>query len=47
VRDGANAIALDVYRNDTSNRTGYLTLNMVDWNPPSPDNWTDFSSPRS
>ena len=40
VRDGANAIALDVYRNDTSNRTGYLTLNMVDWNPPSPDNWT-------
>ena len=40
VRDGANAIALDVYRNDTSNRTGYLTLNMVDWNPASPDNWT-------
>lgn len=40
VRDGANAIALDVYRNDSGNRTGYLTLNMVDWNPASPDNWT-------
>jgi hypothetical protein len=39
-RDGANAIALDVFRNDSSNSTGYLTLNMVDWNPPSPDNWT-------
>jgi hypothetical protein len=40
VRDGANAVALDVSRNDTSNKTGFLTLNMVDWNPPSPDNWT-------
>jgi len=40
VRNGRNAIALDVYRNDSSNRTGYLTLNMVDWNPASPDNWT-------
>src|SRR4051812_12629466 len=40
VRDGANAIALDVFRNDVSEDTGYLTLNMVDWNPPSPDNWT-------
>jgi hypothetical protein len=39
-RDGANAIALDVFHNDTSNRTGYLTLNMVDWNPPAPDGWT-------
>jgi hypothetical protein len=39
-RDGANAIALDVFRNDSSNSTGYLTLNMVDWNPPAPDNWT-------
>lgn len=39
LRDGANAIALDVFRNDTSNR-GYLTLDMVDWNPNSPDNWT-------
>src|SRR5262249_837742 len=39
VRDGANAIALDVFRNDTSNR-GYLTLDMVDWNPDSPDGWT-------
>jgi hypothetical protein len=39
VRDGDNAIALDVFRNDSSNR-GYLTLDMVDWNQPSPDNWT-------
>jgi hypothetical protein len=39
VRDGDNAIALDVFRNDSSN-SGYLTLNMVDWNPESPDNWT-------
>jgi exo-1,4-beta-D-glucosaminidase len=39
-RDGANAIALDVFRNDSSNSTGRLTLNMVDWNPPAPDNWT-------
>ena len=40
VRDGANAIALDVFPNDTSYHTGYLTLDMVDWNQPSPDNWT-------
>jgi exo-1,4-beta-D-glucosaminidase len=40
LRDGANAIALDVFRNDTGNRTGYLTMDMVDWNPDSPDNWT-------
>jgi exo-1,4-beta-D-glucosaminidase len=40
VRDGDNAIALDVFRNDSSNSTGYLTLNMVDWNPEPPDNWT-------
>jgi hypothetical protein len=39
VRDGANAIALDVFKNDSSN-SGYLTLNMVDWNPEPPDNWT-------
>ncbi|MFL6144882.1 MAG: glycosyl hydrolase 2 galactose-binding domain-containing protein [Labedaea sp.] len=39
LRDGANAIALDVFRNDTSDR-GFLTLDMVDWNPNSPDNWT-------
>jgi hypothetical protein len=39
LRDGANAIALDVFRNDTSNR-GYLTVDMVDWNPDAPDNWT-------
>ena len=39
LRDGANAIALDVFRNDTGDR-GYLTLDMVDWNPDSPDNWT-------
>src|SRR5205085_7909409 len=40
VRDGENAIALDVFRNDASSRTGYLTLDMVDWNPKSPDGWT-------
>src|SRR5437588_3596151 len=28
VRDGENAIALDVFRNDASSRTGYLTLDM-------------------
>jgi exo-1,4-beta-D-glucosaminidase len=39
VRDGANALALRVYPNDTSN-AGYLTLSMVDWNPPSPDGFT-------
>jgi exo-1,4-beta-D-glucosaminidase len=39
VRDGDNAIALDVYKNDTGD-DGYLTLDMVDWNPKSPDNWT-------
>jgi len=43
VRDGENAIALDVFPND-SDESGYLTLNMVDWNPPSPDNWTGSSS---
>ena len=37
VRDGANAIALDVYPNDSSERTGYLTVDMNDWNPASPD----------
>ena len=40
VRDGANAIALDVFRNDSKHRTGYLTLDTVDWNPAPPDNWT-------
>jgi hypothetical protein len=40
VRDGANAIALDVFKNDVSEATGRLTLNMVDWNPAAPDNWT-------
>lgn len=40
VRDGVNAIALDVFRNDVSSATGYLTLNMLDWNHPSPDNYT-------
>jgi exo-1,4-beta-D-glucosaminidase len=39
LRDGANAIALDVFPND-SNTRGYLTLDMVDWNPAPPDNWT-------
>jgi exo-1,4-beta-D-glucosaminidase len=47
VRDGANAIALEVFPNDSSNATGYLTLNMVDWNQPSPDNWTGLQfAPR-
>ncbi|HEV8555533.1 MAG TPA: beta-mannosidase [Actinophytocola sp.] len=40
LRDGANAIALDMFRNDTSENKGFLTLDMVDWNPDSPDNWT-------
>lgn len=40
VRPGANAIALEVAKNDTSEATGYLTMDMVDWNPKSPDNWT-------
>ncbi|GAA0940127.1 glycoside hydrolase family 2 protein [Virgisporangium aurantiacum] len=39
-RDGVNAIALDVFRNDVSSATGYLTLNMLDWNHASPDNYT-------
>ena len=39
VRDGPNAIALRVFPNDSSN-AGYLTLSMVDWNPPSPDGFT-------
>jgi exo-1,4-beta-D-glucosaminidase len=40
IRDGANAIALEVFPNDSSTRNGYLTLDMNDWNPPSPDKWT-------
>src|SRR5439155_23121127 len=60
VRDGANAIALDVFHNEAgdngpgddhdgddeagdhhhSDEGGYLTLNMVDWNPPAPDDNT-------
>jgi hypothetical protein len=40
LRNGANVIALDVFRNDTTEKTGQLTLDMVDWNPKSPDNWT-------
>ncbi len=40
VRDGANAIALDVYPNDSSEETGYLTVDTNDWNPPSPDRLT-------
>lgn len=39
LRDGANAIALEVFPND-SGESGQLTLDMVDWNPSSPDNWT-------
>src|SRR5207253_10440257 len=40
VRDGANAIALDVFRNNSRSFGGFLTLNMVDWNPVPADNWT-------
>lgn len=40
VHPGDNAIALDVAKNDTSEKTGYLTMDMVDWNPKSPDGWT-------
>jgi hypothetical protein len=40
LRDGTNAIALDVYHNDASSSTGYLTVNMLDWNPAAPDNYT-------
>jgi exo-1,4-beta-D-glucosaminidase len=40
VRDGANAVALDVFPNDSKSSTGYLTLGMLDWNRPSPDNYT-------
>jgi hypothetical protein len=39
VREGADAITLDVYKND-SGEDGYLTTDMVDWNQPSPDHWT-------
>ena len=51
VRNGANAIALDVAKNedefnsDPSKPAGkHLTLNMVDWNPPSPDRYTGLQS---
>jgi len=42
VRDGANAIALDVSRNDSDitkfdTPMRYLTQNQVDWNPMAPD----------
>jgi exo-1,4-beta-D-glucosaminidase len=47
VRSGANAIALEVVKNDdefntdpTQAKSKHLTLNMVDWNPPSPDRYT-------
>jgi exo-1,4-beta-D-glucosaminidase len=40
LRNGTNAIALDVFPNDSSSSTGYLTLDLLDWNPDSPDNWT-------
>ncbi|WP_163569853.1 glycosyl hydrolase 2 galactose-binding domain-containing protein [Fodinicola feengrottensis] len=37
VHDGANAIALDIYKNDANK---YLTSNTVDWNPKAPDGQT-------
>ncbi|MGH3095902.1 MAG: glycosyl hydrolase 2 galactose-binding domain-containing protein [Streptosporangiales bacterium] len=37
VRNGRNAIALEVYPNDSDK---YLTMDMVDWNHPSPDGYT-------
>jgi len=47
VREGANAIALEVSKNNDEFNTDpttpvgkHLTLNMVDWNPPSPDRYT-------
>src|SRR5262249_22464218 len=39
VRDGQNAVALEVFPNDWGDH-GYLTLSMVDWNPPSPGQFT-------
>jgi hypothetical protein len=36
VRDGPNALALEVFPNDAGD-SGYLTLSMVDWNPAAPD----------
>ncbi len=36
VRDGPNALALRVFPNDAG-ASGFLTLSMVDWNPPAPD----------
>src|SRR5439155_17574359 len=40
-RDGPNAIALDVFHNDSSDTNhGYLTFDMVDWNPTPADGWT-------
>ena len=47
VRDGANAIALEIYPNDSSTRTGYLTVDMGDWNPAAPDKLTGLQfAPR-
>ncbi|TCO53114.1 glycosyl hydrolase 2 galactose-binding domain-containing protein [Actinocrispum wychmicini] len=40
LKDGSNAIALDVFRNDTTEKSGQLSVDMVDWNPKAPDNWT-------
>lgn len=44
--EGANAIALDVFPNNSGN-SGYLTLDLIDWNPRSPDGWTGLQfAPR-
>jgi exo-1,4-beta-D-glucosaminidase len=47
LRAGRNAVALDVTKNDdefntdpTKAKSKNLTLNMVDWSPPSPDRYT-------
>jgi exo-1,4-beta-D-glucosaminidase len=42
VRDGANAIALDVARNDPKT---HLTDSQLDWNPPAPDRGTGLRFP--
>ncbi|MCW2904496.1 MAG: glycoside hydrolase family 2 sugar binding [Streptosporangiaceae bacterium] len=42
VRDGANAIALDVARNDPKRQ---LTDSLLDWNPPAPDHNTGLRFP--
>ena len=36
-------VTYQVSVHNASSRTGYLTLDMVDWNPKSPDGWTGWS----